>query len=203
LRHVPELKRLRISSIDSIEADADLLDAIGDDARLMPHLHLSLQSGDDLILKRMKRRHSRKDAIKFCAQVRRLRPDITLGADIIAGFPTETEEMFARSEDLVGECDLTFLHVFPYSKRPGTPAERMPQVAGGEIKARAKRLRTVGEVALRKRLASEVGSTRQVLIESATQGRTEHFLPVAISGETSGAVMTLAIGGHDGGRLTV
>ena len=203
LRHVPELKRLRISSIDSIEADIDLLDVIADDERLMPHLHLSLQSGDDLILKRMKRRHSRKDAIEFCAQVRRLRPDITLGADIIAGFPTETEEMFARSEDLGGECDLTFLHVFPYSKRPGTPAERMPQVAGGEIKARAKRLRTVGEVALRKRLASEVGSTRQVLIESATQGRTEHFLPVAISGETSGAVMTLAIGGHDGGRLTV
>jgi threonylcarbamoyladenosine tRNA methylthiotransferase MtaB len=169
----------------------------------MPHLHLSLQSGDDLILKRMKRRHSRRDAIEFCAQVRRLRPDITLGADIIAGFPTETEEMFARSEDLVGECDLTFLHVFPYSKRPGTPAARMPQVAGGEIKARAKRLRTVGEAALRKRLASEVGSTRQVLIESATQGRTQHFLPVAISGETPGAVMARAISGHDDGRLTV
>src|SRR6476619_5969446 len=166
LRHVPELKRLRISSIDSIEADRDLLDVIANDERLMPHLHLSLQSGDDLILKRMKRRHSRQDAIEFCAQVRRLRPDITLGADIIAGFPTETEEMFARSEDLVGECDLTFLHVFPYSKRPGTPAARMPQVAGGEIKARAKRLRAVGEAALRKRLASEVGSTRQVLIES-------------------------------------
>ena len=203
LRHVPELKRLRISSIDSIEADVDLLDVIANDDRLMPHLHLSLQSGDDLILKRMKRRHSRCDAIEFCAQVRRLRPDITLGADIIAGFPTETEEMFARSEDLVGECDLTFLHVFPYSKRPGTPAARMPQVAGGEIKARAKRLRTVGEAALRKRLASEVGSTRQVLIESATQGRTQHFLPVAISGETPGAVMARAISGHDDGRLTV
>src|SRR6478735_4609758 len=131
LRHVPELKRLRISSIDSIEADRDLLDVIADDERLMPHLHLSLQSGDDLILKRMKRRHSRRDAIEFCAQVRRLRPDITLGADIIAGFPTETEEMFARSEDLVAECDLTFLHVFPYSPRPGTPAARMPQVEGG------------------------------------------------------------------------
>ena len=130
LRHVPELKRLRISSIDSIEADRDLLDVIADDERLMPHLHLSLQSGDDLILKRMKRRHSRQDAIEFCAQVRRLRPDIALGADIIAGFPTETEEMFARSEDLVEECDLTFLHVFPYSPRPGTPAARMPQVAG-------------------------------------------------------------------------
>jgi threonylcarbamoyladenosine tRNA methylthiotransferase MtaB len=202
LRHVPELKRLRISSIDSIEADRELLDVIASDERLMPHLHLSLQSGDDLILKRMKRRHSRKEAIEFCAQVRRLRPDITLGADIIAGFPTETKEMFARSEDLVGECDLTFLHVFPYSKRPGTPAARMPQVAGEAIKARARRLRAVGEAALRKRLAAEVGATRQVLIESATQGRTEHFLPVAISGEPPGAVMALAIGGHDGARLT-
>src|SRR5205814_4043328 len=141
LRHVPEIKRLRISSIDSIEVDRDLLDVIADDARLMPHLHLSLQSGDDMILKRMKRRHLRKDAIEFCAQVRRLRPDITLGADIIAGFPTETEAMFTRSEDLVRECDLIFLHVFPYSPRPGTPAARMPQVAGGEIKTRAKRLR--------------------------------------------------------------
>ena len=135
--------------------------------------------------------------------MRRLRPDITLGADIIAGFPTETEEMFARSEDLVEECDLTFLHVFPYSQRPGTPAARMPQVAGGEIKERAKRLRAAGEAALRKRLAAEIGATRQVLIESATQGRTEHFLPVAISGETPGAVMALAISGHDGARLTV
>src|SRR2546430_12676853 len=203
LRHVPELKRLRISSIDSIEADRDLLDVIADDERLMPHLHLSLQSGDDLILKRMKRRHSRQDAIEFCAQVRRLRPDISLGADIIAGFPTETEEMFTRSEDLVGECDLTFLHVFPYSKRPGTPAARMPQVSGGEIKERAKRLRAAGEAALRKRLALEIGATRQVLIESATQGRTEHFLPVAIAGETSGAVMTLAIKGHDSAPVTV
>src|SRR4051812_15186442 len=186
LRHVPELKRLRISSIDSIEADRDLLDVIADDARLMPHLHLSLQSGDDMILKRMKRRHSRQDAIGFCAQVRRLRPDITLGADIIAGFPTETEEMFPRSQDLVDECDLTFLHVFPYSPRPGTPAARMPQVAGGEIKERAKRLRAAGEAGLQKRLAAEVGATRQVLIESATQGRTEHFLPVSVSGEKPG-----------------
>ena len=137
LRHVPDLKRLRISSIDQVEVDRDLLDVIADDERLMPHLHLSLQSGDDLILKRMKRRHSRSDAIEFCAQVRRLRPDIALGADIIAGFPTETEEMFARSQDLVEECDLTFLHVFPYSKRPGTPAARMPQVAGDVIKSRA------------------------------------------------------------------
>ena len=203
LRHVPELKRLRISSIDSIEADRDLLDAIADDPRLMPHLHLSLQSGDDLILKRMKRRHSRRDAIEFCAQVRRLRPDIALGADIIAGFPTETDEMFARSRDLVEECELTFLHVFPYSPRPGTPAARMPQVAGEAIKARARRLRAAGEVALHRRLVSETGATRQVLIESGSQGRTEHFLPVAISGEMPGAVRTLKITGHDGGRLTV
>jgi threonylcarbamoyladenosine tRNA methylthiotransferase MtaB len=135
--------------------------------------------------------------------VRRLRPDIALGADIIAGFPTETEEMFARSQDLVAECGLTFLHVFPYSKRPGTPAARMPQVAGEAIKARAKRLRATGEAALRKRLADEVGATRQVLIESGKQGRTEHFLPVAISGETPGAVRPLAIAGQDGARLTV
>lgn len=203
LRHVPELKRLRISSIDSIEADRDLLDVIADDERLMPHLHLSLQSGDDLILKRMKRRHSRSDAVEFCAQVRRLRPDIALGADIITGFPTETEAMFARSQDLVAECDLTFLHVFPYSKRPGTPASRMPQVAGEAIKQRAKRLRATGEVALQKRLAAEIGATRQVLIESGKQGRTEHFLPVAISGENPGAVRALTMAGRDGSRLTV
>jgi threonylcarbamoyladenosine tRNA methylthiotransferase MtaB len=203
LRHVPELKRLRISSIDQVEVDSDLLDVIADDERLMPHLHLSLQSGDDMILKRMKRRHSRADAIGFCAQVRRLRPDIALGADIIAGFPTETEDMFARSQDLVEECGLTFLHVFPYSKRPGTPAARMPQVSGDKIKERARRLRAAGVAALQKRLASEIGATRHVLIESATQGRTEHFLPVAIAGETPGVVRALAIVGDDGARLMV
>jgi threonylcarbamoyladenosine tRNA methylthiotransferase MtaB len=203
LRHVPELKRLRISSVDSIEVDRDLLDVIAEDERLMPHLHLSLQSGDDLILKRMKRRHSRQDAIDFCAQMRRLRPDIALGADIIAGFPTETEDMFARSQDLVGECGLTFLHVFPYSPRPGTPAARMPQVAGHEIRQRAGRLRAAGEAALQQRFRSEIGATRKVLIESATQGRTEHFLPVAISGETPGAVRMLVVKGSDAARLTV
>jgi threonylcarbamoyladenosine tRNA methylthiotransferase MtaB len=202
LRHVPDLKRLRVSSIDQIEVDRDLLDVIADDERLMPHLHLSLQSGDDLILKRMKRRHCRIDAIGFCAQVRRLRPDIAFGADIIAGFPTETEEMFARSYDLVAACGLTFLHVFPYSPRPGTPAARMPQVNGTAIKERARRLRAAGEAALQKRLASEIGATRQVLIESATQGRTEHFMPVAISGETPGAVLAMTMAGHDGARLT-
>ncbi|MHC2623701.1 threonylcarbamoyladenosine tRNA methylthiotransferase MtaB [Bradyrhizobium huanghuaihaiense] len=202
LRHVPELKRLRISSIDSIEADHDLLDAITEDARLMPHLHLSLQSGDDMILKRMKRRHLRSDAIAFCDQVRRLRPDIALGADIIAGFPTETEEMFSRSLDLVEECGLTFLHVFPYSPRPGTPAARMPQVAGGVIKERAKRLRAAGEAALRQRLQAEIGATREVLIESEEQGRTEHYLPVAVAGERVGSVVPRMITGSDGERLT-
>src|SRR4051794_37698135 len=203
LRHVPELKRLRISSIDSIEADRDLLDTLANDARLMPHLHLSLQSGDDLILKRMKRRHSRRDAVEFCAQLRRLRPDIALGADLIAGFPTETEEMFARSESLVEECGLTFLHVFPYSPRPGTPAARMPQVRRDLVKDRARRLRAAGEAALQRRLISEIGQMREVLIESASQGRTEHFLPVAIEGETPGAVRTLMVKGHDSARLTV
>jgi threonylcarbamoyladenosine tRNA methylthiotransferase MtaB len=201
LRHVPELKRLRISSIDSIEADGDLLDAIADDSRLMPHLHLSLQSGDDMILKRMKRRHLRRDAIAFCDQVRRLRPDIAFGADIIAGFPTETEAMFSRSLDLVRECGLTFLHVFPYSPRPGTPAARMPQVAGPEIKERARRLRAAGEAALRQRLQAEIGATRDVLIESEGQGRTEHYLPVAIAGERVGSVVPLRISGSDGERL--
>jgi threonylcarbamoyladenosine tRNA methylthiotransferase MtaB len=164
-------------------------------------LHLSQQSGDDLILKRMKRRHLRRDAITFCAEVRRLRPDIAFGADIIAGFPTETEEMFSRSLDLVEECDLTFLHVFPYSPRPGTPAARMPQVKGSAIKQRAKRLRAVGEAALQKRLMSEVGTVREVLIESATAGRTEHFMPVAIAGKAVGSVQRFVITGHDGARL--
>ena len=203
LRHVPDLKRLRISSIDSVEADSTLLDALASDDRLMPHLHLSLQSGDDLILKRMKRRHSRADAIEFCRQVRRLRPGIALGADIIAGFPTETYEMFARSLDLVDECGLTFLHVFPYSPRPGTPAARMPQVAGEAIKERAKRLRQAGERALQRRLASEIGVTHEVLIESDKLGRTEHYLPVAIAGETPGTVRRLVVADHDGSRLTV
>jgi threonylcarbamoyladenosine tRNA methylthiotransferase MtaB len=203
LLEVPELKRLRISSVDSIEVDRDLMDVIANDERLMPHLHLSLQSGDDLILKRMKRRHSRQQAIDFCAEARRLRPDIALGADIIAGFPTETEAMFARSLDLVEACELTFLHVFPYSPRPGTPASRMPQVEGGLVKERAGRLRAAADAALRRRLEAEIGKTREVLIESATQGRTEHFLSVAIGGETPGTLRRLAISGHDGVRLAV
>lgn len=201
LKHVPELKRLRLSSIDSVEADCDLFDVIADDERLMPHLHLSLQAGDDLVLKRMKRRHARADAVAFCDQVRRLRPDIAFGADLIAGFPTETDEMFGRSLDLVEECDLTFLHVFPYSKRPGTPAAKMPQVEGRAIKDRAKQLRDAGEAALQRRLAHEAGKTRDVLIESAAQGRTEHFLPVAISGGAVGSVQAMTVSGHDGVRL--
>jgi len=202
LKRVPDLKRLRLSSIDHVEADRDLLDVIANEARLMPHLHLSLQAGDDLVLKRMKRRHLRDDAIAFCDEVRRLRPDIAFGADIIAGFPTETEEMFVRSLDLVDECGLTFLHVFPYSARPGTPAARMPQVAGSAIRERAKRLREKGDTALRVRLAAEVGNTREVLIESATQGRTEHFLPVAVEKHTLGTVQRMTICGHEALRLT-
>ncbi len=201
LREVPELRRLRLSSIDSVEVDSDLLDVIAGDERLMPHLHLSLQAGDDLVLKRMKRRHLRHDAIAFCAQVKRLRPDVVFGADIIAGFPTEDEAMFSRSLDLVAECDLTLLHVFPYSPRPGTPAARMPQVAGAVIRERAKRLREAGEVALRRRLEREVGATRAVLIESARIGRTEHFLPVRVEGHAPGSVVPLTVAGHDGLRL--
>jgi len=203
LRHVGTLARLRLSSLDCVEIDDELFAAFAEEPRLMPHLHLSLQAGDDLILKRMKRRHSRAAAVALCERLRWLRPGMVFGADIIAGFPTETEAMFARSLDLIGDCGLTHLHVFPYSPRPGTPAARMPQVNGNAIKERAKRLRATGEAALQRRMASEIGSMRQVLIESPTQGRTEHFLPVAIAGEVPGAVRTLMINGNDGGRLTV
>lgn len=202
LRHVPELKRLRISSIDSIEADRELVDLIASDARIMPHLHLSLQAGDDLILKRMKRRHSRAHAIAFCNELRAVRPDIVFGADIIAGFPTETDEMFQRSLDLVDECGLTFLHVFPYSPRPGTPAARMPQVRGEVIRERARLLREKGEAALRARLAREVGQQRAVLMEGASFGRTEHFMPVVVSSPSvRGDIRPLVIAGHDDSQL--
>jgi threonylcarbamoyladenosine tRNA methylthiotransferase MtaB len=203
LRDVPELKRLRLSSIDSIEVDRELFDAIARESRLMPHLHLSLQSGDDLILKRMKRRHSRADAIAFCAQVRRLRPDVAFGADIIAGFPTETEDMFKRSLDLIAQCDLAFVHAFPFSPRSDTPAARMPQVASLVIKERARRLREGGDVALRWRLDAEVGAMREVLIESSTRGRTEHFVPVVVHGGTPGALREMTVMGHDGRQLLV
>src|SRR5216684_3705741 len=203
LKHVGELQRLRLSSIDSVEADAELLDAFATDARLMPHLHLSLQHGDDLILKRMKRRHSRADAIAFCDQVRRLRPDVVFGGDIIAGFPTETEAMFSRSLDLVDDCGLTHLHVFPFSPRPGTPAARMPQLRREVVKERARRLRERGEAALARHLAAQVGATRRVLTESRETGRTEHFTPVRLAAPIEpGVIVDVAITGHDGRQLT-
>ena len=202
LRGVPGLKRLRLSSIDSVEVDADLLDAFANDARLMPHLHLSLQAGDDMILKRMKRRHNRADAIAFCAQVRRLRPDVAFGGDIIAGFPTETEDMFRRSLDLVDECGLTQLHVFPFSPRPGTPAARMPQVAVDVVKDRARRLRRKGEAALRRHLDAEVGARRRVLTERGGLARTPQFTPVRLASPAEpGLMLDVAIAGHDGRQL--
>jgi threonylcarbamoyladenosine tRNA methylthiotransferase MtaB len=202
LRHVPELERLRISSIDSVEADDDLLDAIANEKRLMPHLHLSLQAGDDLILKRMKRRHLRDDVIRFCEEVRALRPDMVFGADIIAGFPTETEEMFSRSLSIVEECGLTHLHVFPFSPRPGTPAARMPQVSREVVKDRARRLREKGEAALLKHLDQEVGATRHVLIELNQIGRTEAFTPVRFASPVQrGDLQPVTITGHNGREL--
>ena len=199
LRHVPELERLRISSIDSVEADTDLYDVIAGEARFMPHLHLSLQAGDDMVLKRMKRRHLRADAIAFCAQVRRLRPDMVFGADIIAGFPTETEAMFARSLDIVEECGLTHLHVFPFSARPGTPAARMPQVPRDVVKERARRLRGRGEAALAAHLEAMVGRQVQVLTETRDLGRTEHFTPVRFRSPVEpGQIVGLTVAGHDG-----
>jgi threonylcarbamoyladenosine tRNA methylthiotransferase MtaB len=202
LKHVPELKRLRLSSIDSVEADRDLLDAIASEDRLMPHLHLSLQAGDDLILKRMKRRHSRRDAIAFCDQVRRLRPDVAFGADLIAGFPTETEAMFENSLGLVDECGLTHLHVFPFSRRPGTPAARMPQLDRGIVKDRARRLRERGTLALRRHLDAEVGTTRRVLTETNDTGRTEQFTLVRLAAPAEpGTILDLNINAHDGRQL--
>jgi threonylcarbamoyladenosine tRNA methylthiotransferase MtaB len=202
LKHVPELARLRLSSIDSVEADRDLLDAFATQARLMPHLHVSLQAGDDLVLKRMKRRHSRRDAIVFCEEMRRLRPDVVLGADIIAGFPTETEDMFSRSLDLVDECGLTHLHVFPFSPRPGTPAARMPQLPRDVVKERARRLRRQGEAALRRHLDEQVGRTRSVLVESGELGRTEHFTRIRLGAPVApGAIVDRVVAGHDGNSL--
>jgi threonylcarbamoyladenosine tRNA methylthiotransferase MtaB len=202
LRDVPNLARLRLSSIDSVEADSDLLDALANEPRLIPHLHHSLQSGDDLILKRMKRRHARADAISFCADVRRLRPDVVFGADIIAGFPTETDDMFARSLALVDECGLTQLHVFPFSPRPGTPAARMPQVDRADVKERARRLREKGETALRGHLDREVGRRRRVLTESKSLGRTEQFMPVRLAAPIEpGVMLDVTMKAHDGRQL--
>ena len=203
LRLVPDLPRLRISSIDSIEADENLMQAIATEPRLMPHLHLSLQAGDDMILKRMKRRHLREDAIRFCEEARRLRPDIIFGADIIAGFPTETEEMFENSLRLVTDCDLTFLHVFPFSPRKGTPAARMPQVSGPEVKDRAAQLRAVGDAALARHLAAQLGKTHRILTEGPRIGRTEQFTEVVFDADQSeGQIVTARITGQQGGMLT-
>jgi threonylcarbamoyladenosine tRNA methylthiotransferase MtaB len=202
LRLVPDLPRLRISSIDSIEVDEDMMAAIADEPRLMPHLHLSLQAGDDLILKRMKRRHLRDDAIRFCEEARRLRPDMTFGADIIAGFPTETEAMFENSLRLVEDCGLTWLHVFPYSPREGTPAARMPQVRGEAIRDRAARLRAAGDRAQARHLEGLVGRRAQVLIESAQMGRTETFAEVAFAeDQTVGAIVATRLTGVADGQL--
>jgi threonylcarbamoyladenosine tRNA methylthiotransferase MtaB len=202
LADVPDLPRLRLSSIDSVEADDDLLDALANEARLMPHLHLSLQAGDDLILKRMKRRHSRGNAIAFCERVRALRPDVAFGADIITGFPTETEAMFERSLALVDECGLTQLHVFPFSPRPGTPAARMPQVAREAVKDRARRLREKGEAALRRHLDARIGATCRVMAESPSLARTEQFVPVRLAAVCApGALFDVAIAAHDGRQL--
>ncbi|MEJ0011146.1 MAG: tRNA (N(6)-L-threonylcarbamoyladenosine(37)-C(2))-methylthiotransferase MtaB [Bauldia sp.] len=180
LREVPELQRLRLSSIDSIEADATLIAAFAEEERLMPYLHLSLQHGDDMILKRMKRRHSRADAVHFTDTVRRLRPDIAFGADLIAGFPTETDAMAEQSLSIVDDCGLSTLHVFPYSPRPGTPAARMPQVGGATIRARAAKLRAKGALAFAAHLAAEQGSIRRLLVENGGIGRTPQFTPAKI-----------------------
>jgi threonylcarbamoyladenosine tRNA methylthiotransferase MtaB len=203
LRLVPDLPRLRISSIDSIEADENLMQAIATEPRLMPHLHLSLQHGDDMILKRMKRRHLRDDAIRFCEDARRLRPDMVFGADIIAGFPTETETMSDQSAKLIDECGLTFLHIFPYSARPGTPAARMPPVNGRAIKDRAARLRAVGDAALSRHLVAQVGQNHRILTESPRMGRTEQFTEVQFaSDQPEGTIVSAFVSGQDGRHLT-
>ncbi|PZQ97574.1 MAG: tRNA (N(6)-L-threonylcarbamoyladenosine(37)-C(2))-methylthiotransferase MtaB [Cereibacter sphaeroides] len=202
LRLVPDLPRLRISSIDSIEVDEALMQAIATEPRLMPHLHLSLQHGDNLILKRMKRRHLRDDAIQFCEDARRLRPDMVFGADIIAGFPTETEQMFENSLKLVQDCGLTFLHVFPFSPRKGTPAARMPQVAGPAIRERAARLRMAGQATIARHLADQQGITHRILMESPRMGRTEQFTEVEFAvDQPEGDIVTAKITGIAGERL--
>jgi len=200
---VPDLPRLRISSIDSIEVDEALLEAIATQPRLMPHLHLSLQAGDDMILKRMKRRHLRDDAIAFTQEAQKLRPDMTFGADIIAGFPTETDAMFENSLKLVEECDLTWLHVFPYSARQGTPAAKMPAVNGVAIKERAARLRAAGEAQVAKHLAAQIGQTHHILMENPRMGRTAQFAEVVFGTDQSeGQIVTAHIKGVAGTRLT-
>jgi threonylcarbamoyladenosine tRNA methylthiotransferase MtaB len=208
LNSVPELDRLRISSIDAVEVDDELFDLIANEPRLMPHLHLSLQAGDDMILKRMKRRHSRADAVEFCARVRAVRPDIVFGADLIAGFPTETDEMFENSLALIEDCGLTWLHVFPYSEREGTPAAQMPPVPGPVRKERAARLRAAGEQAAEHHVRSLVGQHLNILVEKSddqkTTGRTEGFATVHLDDTelSSGDIVTVLITGCEGSYLT-
>jgi threonylcarbamoyladenosine tRNA methylthiotransferase MtaB len=202
LAQVPDLPRLRISSIDAAEIDNDLERLIAGEERLMPHLHLSLQAGDDMILKRMKRRHTRQNAIDLCRTVQRLRPGIALGADLIAGFPTETEDMFRRSLDLVEECGLAWLHVFPYSPRPETPAARMPQVAAAERRDRAARLRAAGDRAADRFLQSRIGAPAQVLVEQQDRGRTEHYAPIRLTTPAAdGTLATVRVTGRDADGL--
>ena len=199
----PDLHRLRLSSLDSIEVDSALLAVIESEPRLMPHLHLSLQSGDNLILKRMKRRHSREDAIRFCADVRDRRPDIVFGADIIAGFPTEDQRMFDNSVSLVEECGLTWLHVFPFSARPGTPAARMPQNSGDVISSRARQLRQVAKARIDMYLDAQIGRRQAVLMESARTGRTGGFAEVRLDANAApGKIVRAAVTGVDGHRLS-
>jgi threonylcarbamoyladenosine tRNA methylthiotransferase MtaB len=202
LAAVPELERLRLSSLDPAEIGAELWRLLAEERRLMPHLHLSLQAGDDLILKRMKRRHSRAQAIAVARRAHMLRPEVALGADLIAGFPTETEEMFRRSLDLVAECGLAFVHVFPYSARPGTPAARMPRLPDPLVKERAARLRSAGQAALAAELASRVGSETDVLIEADGRGRAEFYAAVrfAASG-AAGSIRRMRLVDSSGGSL--
>ena len=201
LRDVPDLARLRLSSIDCIEADTDLMHALADEPRLMPHLHLSLQSGDDLILKRMKRRHLRADAIAFCQDAKRLRPDLVIGADLITGFPTESDAMFANTCALVQDCGLTHLHVFPFSPRPGTPAALMPQVPREVAKQRAEHLRILGDTARHAHLERQIGGTFQVLTERGGIGRTPDFTPVRIGDVPHGLMLDVKITSHNGREL--
>ncbi|WP_430257825.1 tRNA (N(6)-L-threonylcarbamoyladenosine(37)-C(2))-methylthiotransferase MtaB [Neorhizobium sp. IRS_2294] len=201
LRQVPDILRLRLSSIDSIEADNHLWDLIADEPRFMPHLHLSLQHGDDMILKRMKRRHSRREAFAFIEQARRLRPEIAFGADMIAGFPTETEEMFENSATLARDAGISFLHVFPYSPRPGTPAARMPQLDRALVKERAARLRATGEALHKAHLDRMVGTEQIVIVENNGLAHTENFSLVAVPGLVPRNVQRIMITGHNGKHL--
>jgi threonylcarbamoyladenosine tRNA methylthiotransferase MtaB len=202
LRLVPELPRLRLSSIDAAEIDADLLRCLAEEPRLMPHLHLSLQHGDDLILKRMKRRHGRADAIRLVEQVRQVRPDVAFGADLIAGFPTESEAAFENTLRLADDCDLAFLHVFPFSPRPGTPAARMPQLDRALVKARAARLREKGAAVLARHLDRQVGRTVEALVERSGVARASDFTEIAVDGGEPGRLETVRIEGHDRTRAT-